>query len=114
MGAALANTELWCADKASPNSFDPTWDPMPLGRALPGAKTGSVRALLSLAGRKDVVDIFVGGQSDLVQGACLNALDDFLMGEVENRVQNLRALLLVRLAHGEEHAGAVLNVAGRK
>ena len=44
----------------------------------------------------------------------MNALDDFLAGEVEDRLQNLRALLLVRLPHDEEHARAVLDVAGRK
>src|SRR3989442_12702536 len=54
------------------------------------------RALLYFDARKDVIDIVVGDQGDLVQGACLNALDDFLAGEVENRLQNLRALLLVR------------------
>src|SRR2546422_5780027 len=65
------------------------------------------RALLYFDARKDVIDIVVGDQGDLVQGACLNALDDFLAGEVENRLQNLRALLLVRLPHDEEHARAV-------
>src|SRR5713226_7317987 len=72
------------------------------------------RALLYFDAGKDVIDIVVGGQGDLVQGACLNALDDFLAGEVEDRLQNLRALLLVRLPHDEEHARAVLDVAGRK
>jgi len=44
----------------------------------------------------------------------LNARDDFLAGEVEDRLQNLPALLRVRLPHDEKHAGAVLDVAGRK
>src|SRR5712692_5729831 len=74
----------------------------------------SRRALLSFDAGKDVIDIVVGSQGDLVQRACLNALDDFVAGEVEDRLQNLRALLLVRLPHDEEHAGAVLDVAGRK
>src|SRR6266852_3891509 len=73
-----------------------------------------MRELFSFGGGKDVIDIVVSGQSDLVQGTCLNALDDFLTGEVENRLQNLRVLLLIPLPRDEEHAGAVLDVPGRK
>ena len=68
-------------------------------------------ALLSFHSRKDVIDVVVGVQRDLAQGAGLNALDDFLKGEIEDRLQNLRALLLVGLRHHEEHAGTVLDVA---
>ncbi len=56
----------------------------------------------------------MGGQGDLVQGTGLNALDDCLAREVEDRLQNLRALLRVRLPYNKEEAGAVLDVAGRK
>ncbi len=56
----------------------------------------------------------MGIQRGLVQRAFMNALDDLLAGESEDRLEKLLALLLVRLRHDEEHAGAVLDVTGRK
>ena len=55
-----------------------------------------------------------GTGANLVQRACLNALDDFHAGQVEDRRQNLRALLIVRLPHDEQDSGAMLDVSGRK
>src|SRR5713226_541710 len=52
---------------------------------------------------KDVINIVVGRQSYIFQRARLNAFDDLLTGEVEDRLQNLRALLLICLSHRKEH-----------
>ena len=60
------------------------------------------------------MDIIVGIQGGLVQRGCLGALDDFLAGEGENRLEELLALLFVRRRQNEEHPGAVLDVARRK
>ncbi len=52
-------------------------------------------------------------QSRLVHGAGFHALNDFLAGKIEQRIEYLCALLLVRLRNPEEHPCTVLNVAGR-
>ncbi len=57
--------------------------------------------------------MIVGIQRGLVKRAFMNALDDFLAGEGEDRLEKLHALLLVRWCQDEEHAGAVLDVTGR-
>ncbi len=68
-------------------------------RACRSRRSGSSarRSVVSFDARKDVIDVVVGTQGDLVQGACVNALDDFLAREVEDRLEDLRALLPVRL-----------------
>jgi hypothetical protein len=53
------------------------------------------QSLFSFDPRKDVIDIIMGIQRRLVQCAFMNALDDFLAGENEDRIEKLNALLLV-------------------
>src|SRR5512146_1503188 len=64
--------------------------------------------------RKNIVDIIVRGQRGAARGACGHSLDDLLAGQVENRLQNLRALPLAGLSHDEKNTGAVLDVMGRQ
>ena len=42
----------------------------------------------------------------------VHVLDDFFAGEIEDRLENLRTLLRIRLPDDEKHACAVLDVAG--
>src|SRR5208283_1398737 len=69
---------------------------------------------LYLDHRKNVIDIIVRGERNLVQSARRNALDDFIAGEIEDRLQNLLPLLQVRLSHQKQHASAVLDIARRQ
>src|SRR5205807_8460452 len=48
------------------------------------------RALLYLDTAKDVIDIVVGDTGDLVQGACLNAIDVYLAVEADDQLEYLR------------------------
>ena len=56
----------------------------------------------------------MGIQRGLVQGAFMNALDDFLAGEGEDCLEKLRALLLVCRCQDEEHPGTVLDIIWRQ
>ena len=61
-----------------------------------------------------VQDVVVRGERAPAHRARLDALHDLLAREIEDRVQDLRALRRARLPHDEQHAGAVLDVAGRE
>src|SRR3972149_4556362 len=75
------------------------------------AKKESLMSVSSVS-EEEVVHVVVGGQGLCAHGARLDALDDLLAGEVEDRLEDLRVLLAVCLPRDEEHAGAVLDVAG--
>lgn len=61
--------------------------------------------------RENIKHIIMRRKRGLAERTCLDALDRFLAGEVEDRLQQLRAFLLAGLSHHEEHAGAVLDPA---
>ena len=70
--------------------------------------------MFSSDSRKNIINIIVGIQRGLVQGAFMNALDDFLAREGEDCLKKLNAFLLVRRRQDKKHAGAVLDVTGRQ
>src|SRR5438874_1261065 len=62
---------------------------------------------------KDVVDIIVRVQGSLPERPCFNPFQDLLPGEIEDRIEDLRAVESAGLRDDEEYACAVLNVTGR-
>ena len=55
--------------------------------------------------------VVISSQDRLGKRAGFNARDDLLSREVEDCVEDLRPLPLVRLSDDKEHPGAVLDVA---
>src|SRR5271155_2686921 len=64
--------------------------------------------------RENVVDIVVGSQGGFANRARRNALHDFVAREVKHRLEDLRAVVRVRLAHNKQDSRAVLDVARRQ
>ena len=74
---------------------------------------GSARPqLYRSACRKNVINIVVGMKNGFAHTSGLDPLDDFLAGEIEDRIENLSGLLFVCFRQDEEDSSAVLNVAG--
>src|SRR5262245_44196293 len=56
----------------------------------------------------------MGAERNVAHDACFHMPDDFLAGQVEDRIENLSAFPRAGLPDDEEYASAVLDVAGRK
>ena len=81
-----------------------------MSQGVEGIAIPSAFSMCLSAFRKNVMYIVVGAQCGFARSPGLDAPEDFVAREIEDRIENLGALFLAGFRQNKEYASAVLNI----